>query len=364
MSTLYRVVRRALFRLDAEHAHHLALDAAALAEWLLEHGAAPLVRAVPPGEPVTILGRTFPNRIGLAAGFDKNGIAPHLWSRLGFGFAELGTVTARPQPGNPPPRMFRLPAERAVVNRLGFNNKGAEDVARTLARRLAVRPAIPIGLNIGCSKVAVGDESAEREDYRSSARLLAPLADYVAINVSSPNTPGLRNLHEPPRLSRLVEAVMREIEALALAATVPVLVKLSPDLADDDIPAICRAARDGGASGFIATNTTITRPGCTSATAAESGGLSGPPLRARATDVLRRVRDAVGAGVPIIGVGGVTTVEDAREKLAAGADLVALYTALIYEGPLLPRRLARGLAAPRAGKVSATEPTGSVSGGR
>lgn len=363
MSALYRVVRRALFRLDAERAHHLALDAASLAEWLLEHGAGGLASAAPPGEPVTLLGRTFPNRIGLAAGFDKNGIAPHLWSRLGFGFAELGTVTARPQPGNPQPRMFRLPTERAVVNRLGFNNAGAEEVARRLRRRLAVRPAIPIGLNIGCSKVSVGDESAERADYRFSARLLAPLADYVAINVSSPNTPGLRNLHEPRRLASLVEAVVREIDALALAAPVPVLVKLSPDLADDDIPAICTAARDGGAAGFIATNTTITRPGCTSAAAGEGGGLSGPPLRARATDVLRRVRAAVGSGVPIVGVGGVTTIDDVRDKLAAGADLVALYTALIYEGPLLARRLARALQPVRT-TVSASAPRESASAGR
>lgn len=363
MSALYRLVRRALFRLDAEQAHHLALRSASLAEWLLEHGAQGVVPAVPPGEPVTVLGRTFPNRVGLAAGFDKNGIAPHLWSRLGFGFAELGTVTARPQPGNPQPRMFRLPAEHAVVNRLGFNNRGAEEVARRLRRRLAVRPAIPIGLNIGCSKVSVGDESAEREDYRFSARLLAPLADYLAINVSSPNTPGLRNLHEPRRLARLVETVVREIEALAVAASVPVLVKLSPDLADEDIPAICGAARDGGAAGFIATNTTITRPGCTSPAAAETGGLSGAPLRARATDVLRRVRDAVGDGVPIIGVGGVTTVADVHEKLAAGADLVAVYTALIYEGPLLPRRLARGMS-PMAACVSASVPRESASAGR
>lgn len=364
MSALYRVVRRALFRLDAERAHHLALESAALAEWLLEHGAAGLLRAEPSGTPVTILGRTFPNRIGLAAGFDKNGIAPHLWSRVGFGFAELGTVTARPQPGNPQPRMFRLPAEHAVVNRLGFNNLGAEEVARRLRPRLAVRPAIPIGLNIGCSKGAVGDEAAERDDYRFSARLLAPLADYLAINVSSPNTPGLRNLHEPGRLSRLVETIVREIEALALAAPVPVLVKLSPDVADDDIPSICSAARDGGAAGFIATNTTVTRPGCASPAAGETGGLSGPPLRARATEVLRRVRDAVGGGVPIIGVGGVTTVADVREKLAAGADLVALYTALIYEGPLLPRRLARALAERSESVLSASAPTESASAGR
>ena len=340
MSALYPVLRRLLFRLDAERAHGFALRASALAEWALERGAARI--ALDPamaGEPVQLLGHSFPNPIGLAAGFDKNGIAPHLWSQLGFGFAELGTVTARPQPGNPQPRMFRLAPEQAIVNRLGFNNRGAQAVAKQLALRLKQRPAIPIGINIGCSKVAVGDELAEIEDYRFSARLLAPLADYLAINVSSPNTPGLRNLHEPRRLGRLVGMVRNEVENLAPRPPA-ILVKLSPDLADDDIPAICAAALDGGASGFIATNTTLARSGCTSAAAAQAGGLSGAPLRARATEVVARVRAACGAQVPLIGVGGVSSVGDVREKLAAGANLVALYTAMIYAGPLLARRLA------------------------
>jgi len=364
VSALYPVARRLLFRLDAEHAHELALRGAGLAQWTLEHGGA-LAAPPPPSSPVELLGRTFPNPIGLAAGFDKNGIAPHLWAKLGFGFAELGTVTARPQPGNPRPRMFRLAPEHAVVNRLGFNNQGAEEVARRLRVRLAVRPAIPIGLNIGCSKINVGDEAAEREDYRFSARLLAPLADYLAINVSSPNTPGLRNLHEPRRLSQLVAAVRREVETLG-GTSPPILVKLSPDLADDDIPEVCNAALDGGAAGFIATNTTLARPGCTSPAASETGGLSGEPLRARATDVVRRVRAACGPGVPLIGVGGVASVADAREKLAAGADLVALYTALIYQGPLLARQLARGLSTDAHGdaSLSASVPTGSGSGDR
>jgi dihydroorotate dehydrogenase len=344
VSALYQVLRRLLFRLDAERAHGLALRASTLAEWSLERGGAALTqRRAAAGEPLQLLGRSFPNPVGLAAGFDKNGIAPHLWSQLGFGFAEIGTVTARPQPGNPAPRMFRLAAERAVVNRLGFNNRGAQAVARELAVRLARRPSIPIGINIGCSKVAVGDELAEIEDYRFSARLLAPLADYLAINVSSPNTPGLRNLHEPRRLGRLVAMVRGEVDALSLAQPLAILVKLSPDLADDEIPAICAAALDGGASGFIATNTTLLRPGCTSRGAAEAGGLSGAPLRARATDVVARVRAACGPGVPLIGVGGVASADDVREKLDAGANLVALYTALVYEGPFLARRLAAQL---------------------
>src|SRR5690606_2526011 len=230
-------------------------------------------------------------------------------------------------------RMFRLEAERAIVNRLGFNNLGAEEVARTLARRLSVRPSIPIGINIGCSRVAVGDESAEVEDYRTSARLLAPLADYLAINVSSPNTPGLRDLHEPRRLGRLIAALREEVAAsVGGRSAPPLLVKLSPDLADDAVPEICAAALDAGAAGFIASNTTIARPGCSSAAAAETGGLSGAPLRARATEMVALVRRACGPDVPIIGVGGVFTADDVREKLAAGANLVALYTALVYEG--------------------------------
>jgi len=344
VSGLYPALRRLLFRLDAERAHGLALHAAVLAEWLLERGAGGMVREVTAGAgPVHAFGRTFPNPIGLAAGFDKNGIAPHLWSRLGFGFAELGTVTARPQPGNPRPRMFRLEADRAVVNRLGFNNLGAEAVAARLARRLVERPAIPIGLNIGCSKVAVGDPAAELEDYRFSARLLAPLADYLAINVSSPNTPGLRDLHEPRRLARLVALVRAEVNALALARPLSILVKLSPDLADQDVAAICAAALEGGAGGFIASNTTLSRSGCVSASAAEAGGLSGAPLRARATALVARVRAACGPDVPLIGVGGIADGAGVREKLAAGATLVALYTGLVYSGPLLARRLARDL---------------------
>jgi dihydroorotate dehydrogenase len=356
VSGSYPALRRLLFRLDAEHAHRLAIRAAELAEAALVHG--PRFRALALDDaawPREILGLRFPNPVGLAAGFDKNGVAPHLWQHLGFGFAELGTVTAQPQPGNPAPRMFRLPAERGIVNRLGFNNDGALVVAERLRRSLTRRPAIPIGLNIGCSKVAVGDEAAEIADYRFSARLLAPLADYLAINVSSPNTPGLRDLHEPARLERLVAALRAEVEASA--GRPALLVKLSPDLADEQVPAICRAALAGGAAGFIASNTTLARPGCTSPAAGEAGGLSGAPLRARATRMVELVRAACGPGVPLIGVGGVFSAADVREKLAAGADLVALYSALVYEGPFLARRLVRTLGADR---LSGRAPTGSA----
>lgn len=338
---LYPLAREIVFRMDPERAHELALATARLLE--------PLAARLGPGattsaSPQRLLGLSFPSPIGLAAGFDKNGHAPHLWEALGFGFAELGTVTARPQPGNPRPRLARFAAERALVNRLGFNNDGAEVVAERLTHLLAVRPGIPIGLNVGASRAVMGDADAERADYRTSVRLLAPLADYLVVNVSSPNTPGLRDLQSPAKLAALVACVRDTLAGLpGAAATRPVLVKLSPDLDDGEIAAICEAALGAGAAGFVATNTTLARPPGAEALSAAAGGLSGEPLRLRATDVVRRIRGAVGRGVAIIGIGGVMSVADALEKLAAGADLVALYSGLIFEGPLLPRRLSRGV---------------------
>jgi dihydroorotate dehydrogenase len=338
----YPLAREILFRLDPERAHELALATARLLE--------PLAARFPRGgagsrTSYRVMGLSFPGPIGLAAGFDKNGIAPHLWEALGFGFAELGTVTARAQPGNPRPRLARFAAERALVNRLGFNNDGAEVVAERLTRLLAVRPGIPIGLNVGASRAVMGDEEAERTDYRTSVRLLAPLADYLVVNVSSPNTPGLRDLQSPARLGALVSCVRDTLAELpGPASSRPVLVKLSPDLYDREIAPICEAALAAGAAGFVATNTTLARPPGSEGLAAAAGGLSGEPLRIRATEVVRRIRSAVGRGVAIIGVGGVMSVPDALEKLAAGADLLALYSGLIFEGPFLPRRLTRGVA--------------------
>jgi dihydroorotate dehydrogenase len=336
---IYRLLRQPLFALDPERAHRGALAMAALAERVagrLASGGGP---ARWPHLRQTLLGLEFPNPIGLAAGFDKDGVAPHLWARLGFGFAEIGTVTASPQPGNPRPRLFRLAADRAVVNRLGFNSAGADAVAARLRRRLARRPPIPIGLNVGCSRSAMGDPDREIADYRHSVRALAPLADYLAVNVSSPNTPGLRDLQAPERLGRLLVAIRESLAGIG-RLHLPVLVKLSPDLADDAIPEVCSAALSSGADGFIASNTTLSRVDCTSPLAGEGGGLSGAPLRARATEMVRSVRSAVGSKPPIIGVGGVASVGDVLEKLEAGANLVALYTGLIYEGPGLPARLA------------------------
>lgn len=351
MTGLYPLVRRALFRLDAERAHRGAVEAARLAEALLSLLA---VEGRPPSSPRLarrILGLEFPNPIGLAAGFDKDAVAPHLWPILGFGFAELGTVTALAQPGNPSPRMFRLAEDRALVNRLGFNGAGSEVVARHLARRLRRRPALPIGINVGCSKASMGDPAREEDDYATSVRRLAPFADYLAVNVSSPNTPGLRGLQDPSRLGSLVATVRRDLEHVGRPG-VPVLVKLAPDLPDDGVREACRSALEAGAAGFIAGNTTLARPACRSPQREEAGGLSGAPLRARATALVALVRRAVGPGVPIVGVGGIMSLADVLEKMEAGADLVALYSGLVFEGPLLARRLVHELDAELARRES------------
>jgi len=343
---IYRVLRPALFRLDPERAHALAILAARAAE--------PIARTMDRSERSagggsgdrlgqSLLGLWFPRPVGLAAGFDKDAVAPHLWPLCGFGFAELGTVTGEPQSGNPRPRVFRLEPERAVVNRLGFNSAGAGAVAARLVRLLSRRPSIPIGINIGCSRIAIGDSTRALADYCTSARLLAPLADYLAINVSSPNTPGLRDLQDPGRLADLIRAIRDAIGTPSGKRRVPLLVKLAPDLETTVLSEVAGAALEAGCEGFIAGNTTLGRPNCTSPAAGEAGGLSGGPLRAHATSLVRRLRAAIPRSVPIIGVGGVTTLADVIEKLEAGADLVALYTALVYEGPLLAWHLSRAL---------------------
>lgn len=294
----------------------------------------------------TLFGCRFANPIGLAAGFDKNGVAAGLWDRFGFGFAELGTVTWQPQSGNPRPRLFRLAAERAALNRMGFNNVGAQAFRRTLERQSlpapGQRPAV-LGVNIGKSR-SVSLEMAP-DDYASSLALLAPLADYAVINVSSPNTPGLRDLQEESQLRRLVERLRR------LPACPPLLVKIAPDLEDDAIDAIARLAYEEGLAGVIAVNTSQQRLGLEDrrlsasgrSLAEEPGGLSGRPLRQRALEVLRRLRATAGPALPLIGVGGIDSAEAAWERIAAGASLVQLYTGWIYEGPDLVPRILEGL---------------------
>ncbi len=318
-------------RIDPERAHHVGFRAVRAARPLL-------ARRPTPGRPVSAMGLTFPNVLGLAAGFDKNAVGIDALGALGFGHVEVGTVTGEPQPGNDRPRLFRLTADRAVVNRMGFNNDGADVVAARLAAR-GRRPGTILGVNIGKSKV-VPEEEAVR-DYEKSARLLAPHADYLVVNVSSPNTPGLRNLQAVDKLEPILVAVRR------VAGEVPLLVKIAPDLADEDVLAVADLALAVELDGIIATNTTISRDGLSS-TAAQvetvgAGGLSGPPLTGRADKVMRMLRDRVEDALTLIGVGGITTVDDARARLDAGADLLQGYTAFVYEGPGWPRHLIRGV---------------------
>jgi dihydroorotate dehydrogenase len=331
---------RALFdhgfrRLDAEKAHHLGFRAIRAARPVLG-------RRSTPGGAVEAMGLTFPNVLGLAAGFDKNAIGIDALAALGFGHVEVGTVTGEPQPGNPRPRLFRLPEDRAVVNRMGFNNDGAEVVAARLAQRVRNRRGRPgpvLGVNIGKSKIVPEDEAVR--DYEKSARLLTPYADYLVVNVSSPNTPGLRDLQAVEKLGPILTAVQR------VADGVPLLVKIAPDLADKDVLEVADLAVDVGLDGMIATNTTISRDGLTTdaATLEEigAGGLSGRPLTERAEGVMRMLRDRVGPAMTLIGVGGITTPDDARARLDAGATLLQGYTAFIYEGPQWPRRILKGV---------------------
>jgi dihydroorotate dehydrogenase len=295
---------------------------------------------------VRALGLDFPGPLGLAAGFDKDARGVAGLAALGFGFVEVGTVTARAQPGNPRPRMFRLPADRALVNRMGFNNDGAAAAAARL-RRLADRgrARVIVGVNIGKTR-AVPDEAAA-QDYAASARAVAAVADYVVVNVSSPNTPGLRDLQAADRLKPVLVAVREALDAAA-DHRVPLLVKISPDLADADLDAIADLATELGLDGIVATNTTVARDGLASppaeVAAAGAGGLSGPPLHGRALAVLRRLHDRAGDRLVLIAAGGIETGDDARERLAAGATLVQAYTGFIYGGPLWPRRVHAHLA--------------------
>jgi len=312
----------------------------------------------------TLFGCHFSNPVGLAAGFDKNGVAAGVWHLFGFGFAELGTVTAAAQEGNPRPRLFRLAREQAALNRMGFNNLGAEAVRMGLqAQDLpppGQRPAV-LGLNLGKSRATPLEQAPD--DYARSLAALAPFADYVVINVSSPNTPGLRELQDAAPLRRLVERLRQQ------QACPPLLVKIAPDLADGALDAVVQLAFEEGLAGVIATNTSLDRLGLgerrlaqTGRTLAEeSGGLSGVPLRPRALAVLRRLRAVAGTSLPLIGVGGIDSPEAAWERITAGASLVQLYSALIYEGPGLTRRINQGLEAlmQRDGFASIAEAVGS-----
>ncbi len=340
-SALFRFV---LERLPAEKVHRAtfqllrAVTALPGVRRLLQH----LLASCDPALTIQAMGLAFRSPLCLAAGFDKDGEGCEALAALGFSCVEVGTVTARPQPGNPRPRLFRLPRQRALINRMGFNNHGASAVAA----RLAQRRSIPVGVNIGKSKVV--PDSGAISDYVESASRLARVADYVVVNVSSPNTPGLRDMQTEERLRPLLISVRSALDE-ANPRKVPLLVKIGPDLANADIDAIADLALELGLDGIVATNTTVSRDylGSHAAdpTRTEPGGLSGRPLKARAVQTLHRLRARVGNDMLLIGVGGIETAQDAWERIQAGATLIQAYTGFVYGGPFWPRRINRQLAA-------------------
>jgi dihydroorotate dehydrogenase len=287
-------------------------------------------------------GLNFPNPVGLAAGFDKNAEVPDPMLRLGFGFVEVGTVTPRPQPGNPRPRCFRLPEHQAMINRFGFNNQGLEAMVRRLALRRRLRRPGLVGANIGRNK----DSTDAVADYVAGVYALAPLADYLVINVSSPNTPGLRALQDREPLRELLTAVLEVRGEMCLKRTPPLLLKIAPDLGSEDLEAVVEVSLETGIDGLIISNTTLDRSGVADvAVAAEAGGLSGRPLFAASTRMLAEAWRLAGGRLPLIGVGGIASAEDAYAKIRAGASLIQLYTALVYQGPRLVREIRRTLPA-------------------
>ncbi|HEU5079350.1 MAG TPA: quinone-dependent dihydroorotate dehydrogenase [Opitutaceae bacterium] len=348
MGLIYeRAVRRLLFASNPERAHEYAVSALALLgrvrplcrllEWSNQLPASSY-------RPIELFGLRFPNAVGLAAGFDKNARAWPAAAALGFGHVEIGTVTALQQPGNPKPRMFRYPEEEAVINRMGFNNDGADTVAARLARQAKPgKRRIPLGINLGKSKAAPLDKAVT--DYLASFSKLADFADYLVLNVSSPNTPDLRRLQDEDRLRELLGVITtanRERFAQLGKPKKPVLLKIAPDLSFAQIDAVLTTIANFGLDGIIATNTTLARPG-RFATISEAGGLSGPPVRARSTEIIRYISRTTGGRLPIIGVGGINDAQSAGEKLDAGASLVQIYTGMIFRGPFFAKDVAAAL---------------------
>jgi len=335
---VYRLLLRLMFLLPPERVHRLAFLAMRLVTWFGPTRAL-AAKVLVVDDPVLhsdVFGVRFPAPVGLAAGFDKDATGVDTWGPLGFGFAEIGTVTAQAQPGNPQPRLFRLPDDRAIVNRMGFNNNGAGEASNRLRQR---RRTVPIGANIGKTKVVPAEDAAA--DYTVSAQLLGPLADFLVVNVSSPNTPGLRDLQAVESLRPLLQAVLDTV-------SVPVLVKIAPDLSDEDVDAVADLAVELGLAGIVATNTTIRRDGLRSdparVDAIGAGGLSGAPVAERSLEVLRRLHLRVGDRLTLISVGGIETPEQAWQRILAGASLVQGYTGFIYGGPFWARRLNKGIA--------------------
>jgi dihydroorotate dehydrogenase len=324
---LYSILRPLIFRMDAERAHQLTI---AGLKALPSHFRTAFTSALA----IEVAGLRFPSPVGLAAGFDKDAEVFDAMLALGFGFVEVGTITPRPQPGNAKPRLFRLAEDRAVINRFGFNSRGQADALTRLARRKRSKGVV--GVNIGANK-----DSADRiADYAEGVRAMAAVADYLTVNISSPNTPGLRALQDEGALRDLLSAVR---EARPLGGP-PIFLKVAPDLGEGEPRQIVRAAVDHGIDALIVSNTTVSRPALRSRHAGESGGLSGTPLRPLALDALRRFRAETGGALPLIGAGGIATAEDAWERIRAGASLVQLYSAMVYEGPGVALRIARGLA--------------------
>jgi dihydroorotate dehydrogenase len=353
MSWCYRnLLRPILFSQDSEKIHNRTMRALA---WAGRHefvcdGLTSIFR--PPDLPVTAFGLNFPNPVGLAAGMDKHAAAVPVWAALGFGFSELGGVTWHPQPGNPAPRMFRAVADRALINRMGFNNGGARCVASRLAewQRDGRWPKHPVGINLGKSKITPLSEAAQ--DYADSFRVLWPYADFFVVNVSSPNTPGLRELQDRAALDEIFAALQATNTSLAResaapATTKPILVKVAPDLEFEALDEILELTGPRRIAGIVATNTTIMRPPNARADIqrvyAEVGGLSGKPLANRSTEVIRHIHRQSSGKIPIIGVGGIFNADDAWEKITAGASLVQIYTGMVYEGPGVVKNIVRGL---------------------
>jgi dihydroorotate dehydrogenase len=326
-----RFVRPLLFSLDAEPAHHLTIRLLGSASHF-DVALSALRSFQPPSKPKTVFGLNFPNPIGLAAGLDKNGVALPAWAALGFGFIEIGTVTAKAQPGNPKPRIFRLPKEQALINRLGFNNDGADAIADRLRRlRSSGRwPAVPVGVNIGKSRATPLEQATD--DYLYSFRLLRDFADYITLNVSSPNTPGLRELQEPQKLSELLHAIGNEPGATPK----PVVVKISPDISAAELEAILAVCEEHRVAGIIATNTTLDHSSIPPQLDQE-GGLSGAPLREKSTGFIREI--AGRSTISVIASGGICDAASAREKFQTGAQLIQLYTGFVYRGPGLLREI-------------------------
>ncbi|MEJ5927263.1 quinone-dependent dihydroorotate dehydrogenase [Corynebacterium sp. H128] len=334
----YELTLQQMFRMKPERIHILMAQGLGVLHRLTPVNRA-LNKVLPVRDPIlaqTVFGVEFPRPLGLAAGFDKNATCADAWAPLGFGYAELGTVTAQAQPGNPTPRLFRLPADKAILNRMGFNNRGAAFAAEQLRRR---RSGDVVGINIGKTKVVPAAEAVD--DYRASASLLGDLADFLVVNVSSPNTPGLRDLQAVESLRPILSAVQESTSS-------PVLVKIAPDLSDEDVDAVADLAVELGLAGIVATNTTISRAGLTTppdqVAAMGAGGISGAPLAARSLEVLRRLYARVGDSLVLISVGGITSPADAWQRIAAGATLLQGYTPFIYGGPDWIRDIHLGLA--------------------